>query len=78
MRTDFVLRVLLVEKQVSDVGSGGEMQNVEIVDILWVILQQEHEVVVLEVVDLELLDGLLHVVVELGFFILAQHVAHLL
>lgn len=78
MRADLVVRVLLVEKQISNISSGREVQNVEIIDVLWVILQQEHEVVILEVVDLEILDGFLHVVIQLCLLLLAQHVPHLL
>lgn len=78
MRADLVMRVLLVEKQISDISSGREVQYVEIIDVLWVILQQEHEVVIFEVIDLKLLDCLLHVVVEFRLLLLAQHVSYFL
>lgn len=78
MWADLVMRVLLVEQQISDICPGCEVKYVEIVDVLWVILQQEHKIVVFEVIDLELLDRLLHVVIEFSLLLLVQRVSHLL
>lgn len=78
MRADLVMGVLLIEEEISYIRFGREVQYVEIMDVLWVVLEQEHEVVILEVVDLKVLDGLLHVVLELCLLLLAQHVPHLL
>lgn len=56
--------VLLVEFEVALIGTGREVEDVEDLYILGVEAKQEHEIVVLEVVHLQFLNGVLHVVVE--------------
>jgi hypothetical protein len=71
-------RVLFIKKKIADVCSWCEVQNIEYFNVLWIILQQEDQVVVFEVVEFQFQNGVLHMSLQSGFLGFFQLIVELL